>query len=170
MKIILGSTSEQKMKIVQMAVSGAEVVSVGVESGVADQPLDEETTIQGAVNRAKNAIAAYESGDFDLAMGLEGGLVWENDLYNLLCVAAIVDQEGKVTLGKSEKRPLPKEVSEQVKNGGWFGKVIRDHEKKLLDERSLKYVQELISREESFKEAILEALPEALIEGSVLKD
>jgi len=85
MKIILGSTSEQKIKIIKDLISDAEIVPVSVESGITDQPLDEETTIRGSINRAQNAIIAHND-VFDFSIGLEGGLSFINGIYNLVCV------------------------------------------------------------------------------------
>ena len=51
----------------------------GVESGVADQPFDDQETCQGAKNRAKRAYAEYRRKHGQsphLAIGMEGGLEW----------------------------------------------------------------------------------------------
>ncbi len=43
-----------------------------VPSGVADQPLSDEETLEGAINRVENAKTAYPNAD--LWMGIEGGV------------------------------------------------------------------------------------------------
>jgi len=47
------------------------IVPKDVPSGVRDQPFGDEETKLGAMNRAR---AAYESGDFEFGVGLEGGI------------------------------------------------------------------------------------------------
>jgi inosine/xanthosine triphosphatase len=49
-----------------------EVKSLSVESGVAEQPLSDEETLQGAINRANNAQDAFP--DADYWVGIEGGV------------------------------------------------------------------------------------------------
>jgi non-canonical (house-cleaning) NTP pyrophosphatase len=77
MKIALGSTSEAKKEILKDALKNLvteniEVFGFDVESGITDQPLSEAVTIEGAMNRAKNAMGKASNVDF--AVGLEGGL------------------------------------------------------------------------------------------------
>lgn len=157
MKIIFGSTSEQKIKIIKDSILGAEIIPVSVESGIADQPLDEETTVRGSINRAQNAIVAHND-IFDFSIGLEGGLSFINGLYNLVCVVSIVDNKGRVHVGVSKKLPLPRSVSLEIENGKQFGEVIREYEKGIKESEKLKsLVEELISRQESFKEAVSSA-------------
>ncbi len=43
-----------------------------VPSDVADQPLSDEETLEGAINRVENAKTAYPNAD--LWMGIEGGV------------------------------------------------------------------------------------------------
>ena len=102
---IVGSTSEQKIKIIKDSIFGSEIIPVSLESGITDQPLDEETTIRGSINRAQNAIVAYNDVNdvFDFSIGLEGGLSFINGLYNLVCVVSIVDDKGRVHVWKRNK-------------------------------------------------------------------
>lgn len=80
MKVVLGSTSDSKIQILKdtlqpMSRQNLEISGVEVASGVADQPLDETTTIQGAINRAKNALSKTQG--YDFAVGLEGAyMMW----------------------------------------------------------------------------------------------
>jgi len=52
------------------------IVAVGVESGVAEQPVGFEEITEGARNRAR---AAFAAGDCALAVGIEDGLVRVSD-------------------------------------------------------------------------------------------
>ncbi len=153
--IILGTTSDAKLDIVKGVVKDIyTVVAVNVDSGVSDQPLDEATAIQGAVNRAKQAIRQAVQG-YEFSIGLEGGLSSIGGIYYLVCVSAIVDREDNVYIGISNKLPLPKEVSERVLRGEHFGEVIREFMKN-TEETSpefLDHIRELIERKKSFESA-----------------
>lgn len=76
MKVNVGSKNRVKVQAVEEAFldfpefSLAEVVSVEVDSGVHKQPKNIDQTVQGAINRARNAFK-----DCDLSMGLESGLM-----------------------------------------------------------------------------------------------
>ena len=162
MKIVLGSTSETKIGILKdclnpMIKGDFEVSGVEVDSEITDQPLDENVTIQGSINRAMNAL--NKSNDSEIGVGLEGGLHEINDKgYFLICSAAIVDKDGQVSVGVGGKLQLPKEVSDGVKEGKQFGELIREYEEKHKeDEDVMPLVQALISRKESFEQAIKNA-------------
>ncbi|HEX6976853.1 MAG TPA: inosine/xanthosine triphosphatase [Patescibacteria group bacterium] len=162
MKIALGSTSDSKISILKDALkslveSEIDIVGFEVESGITDQPLNEEVTIQGASNRAKNALTKAKNKDF--SVGLEGGLQEIADKgYFLVCVAAIYDFDGHLSIGIGGKLQLPKEVSERIKKGEQFGEVIREYESKHKgDKNVMPLVQALISRKTAFEEAIQNA-------------
>ena len=88
MKILIGTTSEQKIEIVKNVLKSkninAEIIPVEVDSDIVDQPLDEETTIQGSINRALNAIKENKNTNYDFSFGLEGGLVLINNNFNFI--------------------------------------------------------------------------------------
>ncbi len=76
MKVNVGSKNITKVQAVKEALSdfpefsSAKVVSLAVDSGVHKQPKNMEQTVQGAMNRAKNAFK-----NCDLSFGLESGLI-----------------------------------------------------------------------------------------------
>ncbi len=157
--IFLGTTSQVKLDIVKSLLGeNYNVIPTNVDSGVTDQPLDEETTIQGAITRAKRAIHSQQA--YEFSIGLEGGLTKINELYYLVCVAALIDCAGNVYVGISRKLPLPKEVSNKVENGKQFGEVIRKFMKdaKETSPSFIEHIQELIDRKNSFSEALNNAL------------
>lgn len=162
-KILLGTTSQSKLEIVKSVLqTNYEIVPVNVESGVVDQPLNEDTAIKGAVNRAKNAVGFSQ--EYEFSIGLEGGLEKINDLYYLVCVVALVDQRGNVYIGISDKLPLPKEVSKRIGKGEQFGAVIREFMKNIQSNSLnnstplIEHIQELIDRKKSFSMALNTAL------------
>jgi len=131
MKVVLGSKNKEKLDIVRKALEElhveTEVIAIEVESEVSNQPLDIETTKQGARNRAMNA--KKMASDADFWIGLEGGLHDYGEGYYLVTYACLVDKNGNEYIGEGEEIQLPNEVSRRVKNGEWFGKVIREYAK-----------------------------------------
>jgi inosine/xanthosine triphosphatase len=129
MKIILGSKSQEKLNIAKTAFKqlyvDTQVHAEEVASGITGQPLDKETTKLGAINRAKHVLDNHS--DIDFALGLEGGLHQYDDGYHLITFACLIDKQGASFIGSGEEIHLPKEVSEKVKAGGWFGDVIREY-------------------------------------------
>ena len=166
MKILLGSTSEQKINIVRHVFDQevkAEIIPCKIESEVTDQPLDFETTKKGAINRTRNALESYKLKDEDFAIGLEGGLEKIDGLFNMVCVAVIMNRAGRMSVGKSEFLPLPRIVSDRVISGEQFGVVIREFNNtidKTTAPEVFNQVAELISREKSFEVAIRVAYKE----------
>ena len=156
MKIIIGSVSTDKISFIKKALApkdGDLLLPMKVESSVANQPFGEDVILSGAKNRARNAANAYGNDGFDLAIGLEGGLVKEVNLYHLMCAVVIVNNTGKEFIGTSLKRPLPQEVSDAIIAGKEFGVVIREYAADHAEDD----VTELVTREKSFIEALNEA-------------
>ncbi|BDZ71832.1 inosine/xanthosine triphosphatase [Methanobacterium petrolearium] len=93
-----------------------------VDSGVPDQPIGLDITIQGAINRAKNAF----SDEFDLSVGIESGLLEvPHSLTGYLDLqwCAIYDGE-KTTLGVSAGFEYPPMVIKKVLEGIEVGDVM----------------------------------------------
>lgn len=76
MKVNVGSKNITKVQAVEEAFldfpefSSAKITAIAVDSGVHKQPKSMEQTVQGAMNRARNAF-----NDCDLSVGLESGLI-----------------------------------------------------------------------------------------------
>lgn len=157
MKIALGSTSEEKKRILMDVISKfnvlPEIIGVDINSMIVDQPLDEATTIKGAFNRAIGALDKVL--DCGFSIGLEGGLSLIGDNYFLVCAAVIIDKKRKSYIGMSSKFPLPKKISDRVKRGEQFGVVVREFEAdKQIDDNIRLVVVGLIKRDVAFAEAI----------------
>ena len=126
MKIIVGSKNPVKFQatgnVLEKIYGELEVQAIDVDSGVPDQPIGLDVTIQGAINRAKNAF----SPDFDLSVGIESGLLEVPHSitgYLDLQWCAIYDGE-KITLGVSAGFEYPPMVIEQVLDGKEVGDVM----------------------------------------------
>jgi len=95
MNINVGSKNRAKVEAVEEILkeyphlADTHVKAIGTESGVANQPLSLDETMQGAMNRAKGAW-----NDCDYSIGLESGLMRvpaSKTGYMDVCVCAIYD-------------------------------------------------------------------------------
>ena len=81
MKIVVASKNPVKINAVLKSFGSCfdellQIEAVPVPSGVSDQPMDEDETLQGAVNRVANARAIHSGADF--YAGIEGGVSMHN--------------------------------------------------------------------------------------------
>lgn len=124
MKLVVASQNPVKLNAVRQGFSkifpDAELIVSGtsVPSGVPDQPMSDAETLQGALNRARNARSAMP--DADYWIGLEGGVEIQTD--QILAFAWIVivnaEREGK---GRTGTFVLPEEVSRLIRQGMELG-------------------------------------------------
>jgi inosine/xanthosine triphosphatase len=115
----VGSQNEPKIAAVRSALlayaPGVEVAGVEVASGVPEQPVGFEEVVRGAKNRA---LAARASGDCDLGVGIEDGLVEfpigpadvPGEHVNIGCAA--VSDGRRICLGFSSAFAYPPGVTE----------------------------------------------------------
>ncbi len=99
MKVIVGSKNPVKVGAVREAFwqyyPECEVLGVEVDSGIAEQPMSEEETVQGATNRARAALK--QGGDY--GVGLEGGVTEIEGVLFECAWCVVVDKKGKVGVG-----------------------------------------------------------------------
>lgn len=122
-RVVVGSTNPVKIAAVKAVLaragSAATVESVAVPSGVRDQPVGDAETIRGATQRAR---AALDVAGADIAIGLEGGVVEEEDGTMRTCAwAAAVTRDGRAGIGGSLAMPLPRRVASLVRDGVELG-------------------------------------------------
>ncbi|WP_310620551.1 inosine/xanthosine triphosphatase [Flexibacterium corallicola] len=128
MKVVVASQNPVKVSAVQKAFSlqfpECEILidSVSVASDVPDQPLGEQQTRQGAVNRVHNARASTAQADF--WVGLEGGISTVEDEAFTFAWMAILDRSGKLSTSRSLALPLPAKVMERVGLGEELGNAL----------------------------------------------
>ncbi|KAH8881761.1 Maf/Ham1 [Thozetella sp. PMI_491] len=94
-------------------------VGVSVPSGVPDQPMSDDETLQGALNRIRNAREAKPGADFYI--GLEGGLHTEGSCFQSFAWIAVEDKAGRKGKARSATYYLPEEVSKLVRGGMELG-------------------------------------------------
>jgi len=125
MKIAIGSQNPVKIEAVKDGLSKAfprsDFIPVEVESGVPDQPMGDDETTKGAINRAKRAVEATGA---DIGIGLEGGVVeTDHGMMNTVWVA-IVDGKGKISLGGGLHAHLPEQVAVKIRKGMELGRAM----------------------------------------------
>ncbi len=119
MKIAIGSTNPTKTraveKVLRLLYDELDVVQMEVPTGVSIQPVGDEETRRGALNRAR---AVLELTDAEWGFGLEGGVV-ETEfgvMTNAWCVIAARD--GCIGVGGSANMLLPEQVAQRVLRDG----------------------------------------------------
>jgi len=101
---------------------GAPVNALGVDgaSGVRAQPVGDEETMDGALNRARAALAAVPEAEFGI--GLEGGVVdIDGVLYCCAWCAVVRRSDGRAGLASTGRCELPPRVAELVRGGMELG-------------------------------------------------
>ncbi len=119
MKIIVGSKNKVKIDAVSESLldydcmTNLEIVGIHANSGVSEQPLTLDETVQGAINRATEAFNA--GGDY--GFGIESGLMHvprTQSGYMDMCICAIADKDD-VYIGMSSAWEFPdSEVSKSI--------------------------------------------------------
>jgi len=89
-------------------------------SGVPDQPMGSEETLQGAINRANSCKEQHPDADF--FCGLEGGILTDHqgDM-GVTAWVAVLSKGGLLGKGMSSLHLLPPQVSDLIKQGHELG-------------------------------------------------
>lgn len=127
LKIAIGTTNPTKVNAVKEAFGNlisAEFQAFSVASGVSEQPLSDDETITGAINRANAARLECEA---TIGIGLEGGVVSTKMGYFLCNWGAIVDERNEPIVAGGSRILLPTELGEQVFNGKELGVVMDEY-------------------------------------------
>lgn len=101
------------------ATAASTVTGLKVPSEVPDQPLTDKETLQGALNRVKNARAA--SPDADFWIGVEGGIDTEEDSMQSFAWVVVMGKDGRVGKARTATYYLPRETIELMKQGMELG-------------------------------------------------
>lgn len=127
MKIVIGSTNKTKVEAVKNIFTNWTVIAKSVPSGVSPQPIGDEETLQGAMNRAK-AAQASERGS--VGIGLEGGVMYiQNELY--LCNwGALVDTNGTIYTASGARIKLPPSFQDDINRGCELSDIMNEYTKR----------------------------------------
>lgn len=96
-----------------------EVKGISVPSGVSDQPMNDEETYQGALNRVENASKAYPDADF--CVGIEGGIEEKNFEMEAFAWILVRAKDGIVGKGRTGTFFLPPQIVALVREGKELG-------------------------------------------------
>lgn len=105
---------------------GASVEGVAVASGVPHQPLGDNQTREGAVNRARAALIEVREG---WGVGLEGGVTFRGPdgwLFGVVAVAHAQDGQVRIEVARTAELRLPPRVAVRVREGEELGTVMDD--------------------------------------------
>lgn len=128
MKVLVGSLNPVKIAAAKEAFSlyfdDVEVTGINVESGVAVQPIGDDTYV-GAENRADELIKAArkERIQADLFVGIEGGISEVHSRWFAFGVMCIKDKTGHVGFGVSPLLQMPKAIMDEIHKGKELGDV-----------------------------------------------
>ncbi|MGG1663410.1 DUF84 family protein [Brevibacillus sp. NRS-1366] len=106
LRFCLGTMNDAKRSAVQMA-TGVDPLCLSVPSGISDQPMSEDETITGAINRAKTVLEALP--EAQIGLGLEGGLMYDEHFtrqWYLISVCAAWNGQ-QLFFGKGLSFPIP---------------------------------------------------------------
>jgi inosine/xanthosine triphosphatase len=130
--VIVGSQNPAKVRPVQDVFRQLEPEAViqgrDLPSGVPDQPLGEEETRRGAVNRAWAAVQVAEAQQAEEAwgIGLEGGVRMDAEGRGWLFGIVAVAHTGRLETVRTAEMRLPPPVVARVQGGEELGSVMDD--------------------------------------------
>ncbi|EGQ8069185.1 non-canonical purine NTP phosphatase [Vibrio parahaemolyticus] len=122
-KVVIASLNPAKINAVKSAFQSAfpqqafEFVGISVPSEVADQPMTNEETHHGAVNRVKNAKVEMPTADF--YVGLEAGIEG-----NVTFAWMVIESDTHRGESRSASLMLPPEVLAQLADANELGDVM----------------------------------------------
>lgn len=164
-KVIIASKNPVKINAVQIGfkkmfpLKKFEFKGISISSDVQDQPMNDEETMTGAINRANNAKIEYQDADF--WVGIEGGIEKNN---NKMETFAWIIIQSKKNIGKAKTGTffLPRKIVELIDKGMELGKasdIIFKHTNSKQKNGSVGILTgDIITRTKYYTEAIILAL------------
>ena len=165
MKIIIASRNPIKINATKLAFEQMfpnkffQFEGVSISSDISDQPMSNNETLKGAINRSNNA--KLECMDADYWIGIEGGV---EKIDNEMQVFAWIYIQSKEMVGKARTATfdLPKKIIELIDSGMELG----DADDIIFNRRNSKQkngavgilTKDIIDREKYYTHAIIMAL------------
>lgn len=124
MKVTVASKNPVKIEAVKTAFekiysqTKIEINGISVPSGVSDQPMTDNETFQGAINRAESAKNTQENSDF--YVGIEGGLQKHGNEHHAFAWV-VIKSYYKTGKAKTGTFILPQKVSKLIEKGYELG-------------------------------------------------
>ena len=158
--VAVGSANRVKVEAVRSVLAkiygDVRITPLDVPSGVPPQPFESDVR-RGSENRARAALPGH-----DLAVGIEAGVF---EMYGELMDiqhCAIVDQQGRVTVGMGSGFAYPKEIADLVRGGLTVGQAVdRIYEKDAVghSEGAIGMLSKgIMDRKELTKQSVLAAM------------
>lgn len=125
--VIIASANPVKVEVAKLAFTAIfpdesfEFIPHGSESGVSDQPMSEQETVQGARNRLAFVKQTYP--DADYYVGQEGGVFEEDNVMKEMAYIIIADKDGHKGVGKTATFIVPPKIAELVHGGMELGQA-----------------------------------------------
>ncbi len=119
LKVIVGSTNTVKINAIKNVFANYDVTGIAVSSRVSAQPISDQETIRGAINRA---LGAKRFGD--IGVGLEGGVQQTSLGLLLVNYGALVDEENRVYIAGGTRILLPNEIAKEIYKGRELGEIM----------------------------------------------
>lgn len=107
-KVYVGSTNPVKLKAVATVFSDFEVIGLDVDSKVGNQPLSDQETIKGAINRAQSLPRGH------LRIGLEAGVEESLGILFLVNWGVLIDEDDHHYYAGGTRIPLPKFIKDKL--------------------------------------------------------
>jgi inosine/xanthosine triphosphatase len=126
MKVGVGSKNPVKINAVrtvfeEMIGGDIKIYGMEVDSGVSDQPMNIDSSYQGALGRAESV---FKKKKVDYAVGLEGGVNEFSFGWFTFGVIVILNDNGDKGVGISPALPLEEKVIKRLKEGEELGDVL----------------------------------------------
>ncbi|WP_155592713.1 DUF84 family protein [Lysinibacillus cavernae] len=131
MNIAIGTTNKAKTDAVEVIArqyfEDSIFTHVKAASEVSDQPISNEETRLGAINRAKNAMIKTGA---QLSFGLEGGVTEIDDEMYVCNWGALTVSDGTTFTAAGAQIILPKEIAQEIRAGGELGPIMEQYTKR----------------------------------------
>jgi non-canonical (house-cleaning) NTP pyrophosphatase len=159
-KVILATQSKDKKDLFEsfMGIFGQEFELATMESTQSSGKVltGEEELIKNVSNKS---LVAFEHGEYDWGVSMEGGYCEISNNTYMVCVVNIRTSEGSF-LGVSSKIRLPQEIEMAVKRGVWIGEILDKYQDK---NEKHEYTNELCQMIRTRRELFTQALSNALL-------
>ncbi|WP_413469220.1 DUF84 family protein [Rossellomorea aquimaris] len=159
LKVAIGTTNPAKVQAIKKAFQEqygeVHFECLKTESHVSEQPMSDQETIEGALNRAKIVLKTTGS---DVGIGLEGGV--SESLYGMFVCnwGALVDRDGTEIIGGGARISLPNEISNEIKAGKELGPLMDEYTQRTgirKKEGAIGvFTNGLLTREEMFRHVV----------------
>lgn len=126
-KIVVASANPVKRDAVESAFASTfpaetlTIESVEGRSRVSEQPMSDEETLHGAVNRTRHAMELAPDADF--WVGIEGGVEAIGDVFMTFAWVVIRRKGGRAGQARTVTLPLPPEIRQLIEDGVELGEA-----------------------------------------------